>query len=148
MPALALIPPADAPARSYTMRAPNIPETAKVARDMLSGLLTATGHTSLTEMARLLVSEVVSNVHLHTQVTQLTLEATIRPDRLRVSVRDDDPCGMPWPQRAMTAPEAEEHGRGLMLVQACADAWGAVWHGGRPPTGKSVWFELLDRQEG
>ncbi|HCA88005.1 MAG TPA: ATP-binding protein [Streptomyces sp.] len=132
----------EAPLRSYAMRAPNIPETAKVARDMLGGLLAATGHIALVDMARLLVSEVVSNVHLHTKVTQLTLEATLLAGRLRVSVRDDDPCGMPWPQRAMAAPEAAEHGRGLMLVQACADAWGTVWHGGRPPTGKSVWFEL------
>ncbi|WP_019711414.1 hypothetical protein [Streptomyces xinghaiensis] len=50
------------------MQAPNIPETAKVARDMLTGLLTVTGHTPLVELARLLVSEVVSNVHLHTKV--------------------------------------------------------------------------------
>ncbi|WP_051722386.1 ATP-binding protein [Streptomyces albus] len=100
----------------------------------------------------MLVSEVVSNVRLHTKVHRLTLEATVRADQLRVSVRDDDPCGMPWPQAAQgdgtapeSAPETAEHGRGLLLVQACADAWGTVWHGGRPPSGKSVWFELVNR---
>ncbi|MCC3653870.1 ATP-binding protein [Streptomyces sp. S07_1.15] len=145
-------PHADAPVRSYSMQAPNIPETAKVARDMLTGLLTVTGHTPLVELARLLVSEVVSNVHLHTKVSRLTLEATVQADRLRVSVRDDDPCGMPRPQAAQGdgmapefAPETAEHGRGLLLVQACADDWGTMWHGGRPPTGKSVWFQLVDR---
>nr|WP_019711415.1 ATP-binding protein [Streptomyces xinghaiensis] len=67
-------------------------------------------------------------------------------------MRDDDPCGMPWPQAAQgdgtapePAPETAEHGRGLLLVQACADDWGTMWHGGRPPTGKSVWFRLVDR---
>ncbi|MFK4273906.1 ATP-binding protein, partial [Streptomyces milbemycinicus] len=67
----------DEPDRRYTMRAPNIPETAKVAREMVSGLLSATGHCSLIDPARLLVSELVSNVHLHTKVPLLLLEATV-----------------------------------------------------------------------
>jgi hypothetical protein len=40
----------------------------------------------------------------------------------------------------MRIPEAGEstHGRGLVLVQSLADAWGVRAHG----VGKSVWFEL------
>ncbi|MEU1790426.1 ATP-binding protein [Streptomyces sparsogenes] len=134
------------PAHRYRLRAPNIPETAKVARDMVAGLLKATDHPALVETARLLVSEVVANVHLHTKVPLLSLEATVRGPHLHVSVRDADPHGVPWPPEPRT-PEAEadaEHGRGLLLVQACADAWGTVWHGGVRPTGKSVWFSLSD----
>ncbi|MEU5641472.1 ATP-binding protein [Streptomyces milbemycinicus] len=134
------------PAHRYRLRAPNIPETAKVAREMIAGLLLATGHPALVETARLLVTEVVANVHLHTKVPLLSLEATIRGPQLHVSVRDDDPGGAPWPPAPRT-PEAEadaEHGRGLLLVQAFADAWGTVWHGGLRPTGKSVWFSLSD----
>ncbi|MGY0061627.1 ATP-binding protein [Streptomyces sp. LZ34] len=133
-------------AHRYRLRAPNVPETAKVARDMVAGLLVATGHPALVETARLLVTEVVANVHLHTKVPLLSLEATIRGRQLHVSVRDDDPGGAPWPAEPRS-PEAEadaEHGRGLLLVQAYADAWGTVWHGGLQPTGKSVWFSVSD----
>ncbi|MFD8865041.1 ATP-binding protein [Streptomyces sp. NPDC059590] len=135
------------------MRTP--PPDAQAARELPCGRRTAyaaqpreaaTGHPALVETARLLVSEVVANVHLHTKVPLLSLEATIRGHRLHVSVRDDDPNGAPWPPEPRT-PEAEadaEHGRGLLLVQACADAWGTVWHGGIQRTGKSVWFSLSD----
>ncbi|MGH3309600.1 MAG: ATP-binding protein, partial [Streptomyces sp.] len=70
--------------RSYRMDAPNLPETAKVARDMVAALLRATEHPALVDVGRLLVSEVVTNVHLHARVPQLTLEATVRSDRVRV----------------------------------------------------------------
>ncbi|MDW6062656.1 hypothetical protein SAZ11_37300 [Streptomyces sp. FXJ1.4098] len=50
------------PAHRYRLRAPNIPETAKVAREMIAGLLLATGHPALVDTARLLVTEVVANV--------------------------------------------------------------------------------------
>ncbi|MFF5583329.1 ATP-binding protein [Streptomyces hygroscopicus] len=133
----------DEPDRRYTMRAPNIPETAKVAREMVSGLLSATGHCSLIDPARLLVSELVSNVHLHTKVPLLMLEATVRAGQLHVSVRDEEPTRMPDTTTRPT-PHAE-HGRGLLLVQAYADAWGTIWHGGLHPRGKSVWFELADQ---
>ncbi|MGK5446855.1 ATP-binding protein [Streptomyces radiopugnans] len=128
-------------ARTYAMRAPNIPETVKVARDMVFGLLNATGHSALAETARLLVSEVVSNVHLHTKVPLLTLEAMVGSDRILVSVQDDDPRGTPSSPEA-GIPSEDEHGRGLLLVRELATAWGTVWHGGLRPTGKSVWFEL------
>lgn len=130
-----------APVRHYKMHAPNIPETAKVARDMVAGLLSATGHSALVDTARLLVSEVVANVHLHTTVPLLLVEATVRNDRVRVSVQDDDPRPIPRSPRDAVSADAEG-GRGLLLVQACAAAWGTVWHGGLERTGKSVWFEL------
>ncbi|MEE1937983.1 ATP-binding protein [Streptomyces sp. TRM 70361] len=130
-------------ARTYAMRAPNLPETAKVARDMVAGLLDATGHPALTEMARLLVSELVSNVHLHTGVPLLILKAAVRDGRLTVSVRDGEP-GLALPSPRAGAASGDEHGRGLLLVRELASDWGTVRHGGPCPTGKSVWFELRD----
>ncbi|AGP57671.1 hypothetical protein M271_31205 [Streptomyces rapamycinicus NRRL 5491] len=108
---------------------------------MVSGLLSATGRSSLIDPARLLVSELVSNVHLHTRVPLLMLEATVHANQLHVSVRDEDPMGVP---RATERATHAEHGRGLLLVQAYADSWGTIRHGGPHPRGKSVWFAPAD----
>lgn len=129
--------------RSYRMNAPNLPETARVARDMVAALLRATEHSALVDVGRLLVSEVVTNVHLHARVPQLTLEATVRNNRVLVSVLDADPCGVPQIRKAIRNAEG---GRGLPLVQHFAAAWGTTWFGGLQPTGKSVWFELHDEE--
>ncbi|MFI1849166.1 hypothetical protein [Streptomyces sp. NPDC020480] len=59
-----------------------------MARDMVAGLLAASGHpalVALVETARLLVSEVVANVHLHTKVPLLSPEATIRGPAMFIS---------------------------------------------------------------
>jgi hypothetical protein len=63
--------------------------------------------------------------------------------RLRVEVHDSlaRPPSADTARRAAAAAQAGEHGtsgRGLLLVQALADAWGAQSRG----TGKVVWFEL------
>ncbi|MET9292950.1 ATP-binding protein [Streptomyces sp. NPDC003077] len=137
--------PDSTPTRTYKMRAPNTPETAKVARELVAGVLMATDHPSLIDTARLLVSEIVANVCMHTTVPLLLLEATVRGDQLLVSVRDDDPRGIPTARH--TALGDSERGRGLLLVEELAAAWGTVWHGGVCPTSKCVWFELRDEPE-
>ncbi|MBW1601477.1 ATP-binding protein [Streptomyces sp. JJ66] len=132
--------------RTYRMCAPNVPGTAKVARDMVAALLHANERDALVDVAKLLVSEVVANVWMHTKVPQLTVDATVRPWCLLVSVLDAEPRAVPLARRALSV---EEGGRGLCLVRELADAWGTTWFGGVEPTGKSVWFELRDgtRQE-
>lgn len=133
--------------RTYRMNAPNLPETPRVARDLVAALLRATELSALVDVGRLLVSEVVTNVHLHASVRQLTLEATVRSGRVLVSVLDTDPRGVPQIRRAITGEDAcadAESGRGLPLVEHFAAAWGTTWFGGVRPTGKSVWFELHD----
>ncbi|MDK1472571.1 ATP-binding protein [Streptomyces sp. 549] len=126
---------------SYRMCAPNVPETAKVGRDIVASLLRATGHPQLVDVARLLVSEVVANVHLHTRVPALTLVAAVRRDGLWVAVRDGEPRLAP---RLRPVGGEQECGRGLPLLDVLASAWGVTWHGQPEPTGKSVWFELRD----
>ncbi|MGK5632494.1 ATP-binding protein [Streptomyces sp. URMC 123] len=91
-------------------------------------------------VAELLASELVTNALVHTdrgaEVTATVLPGRVgrTEDRLLVEVRDFASRG-PAPR----TPDGEgTHGRGLVLVQSLADAWGARPHG----TGKVVWFEL------
>jgi anti-sigma regulatory factor (Ser/Thr protein kinase) len=93
-----------------------------------------------TDVAELLISELVTNALVHTdhgaEVTATLVRGRLAKaaDRLRVEVRDS------VARRPMVRkPDGEATGgRGLMLVQMLADAWGV-----RPQaTGKVVWFEL------
>ncbi|MFJ3883161.1 ATP-binding protein [Streptomyces sp. NPDC090077] len=88
------------------------------------------------EVAELLITEVVTNALVHTD-QGAEVSATVRGGRLRVEVRDHA-ARLPRPH----VPSADDgtHGRGLVLVQALADAWGVdpLAMG----SGKVVWFEL------
>lgn len=84
-------------------------------------------------MAELLTSELVTNALIHTD-RGAVVTAGVGPAGLRVEVRDFT-AGQPEPGRAG---DESTHGRGLVLVQALADAWGVRTH----EVGKSVWFEL------
>jgi anti-sigma regulatory factor (Ser/Thr protein kinase) len=86
--------------------------------------------------AALLVSELVSNVVDHVEGgTTVTLELALAGDWLRISVAD----GSAVRPVARELREGEPRGRGLQLVEAIADRWGAEDHQG----GKRVWFELV-----
>ncbi|MET9502661.1 ATP-binding protein [Streptomyces sp. NPDC006622] len=107
-----------------------VPETRRALRELLRHW----GRPGQSETAELLTSELVTNALVHTD-QDAVLTATVGPDGLRVEVRDFVP-GRPRPRK----PDGDEgtHGRGLVLVQAFADAWGVRTHG----IGKVVWFEL------
>ncbi|MGC9380681.1 ATP-binding protein [Streptomyces sp. MH13] len=107
-----------------------VPEARRALRDLLRHW----GKPGRSEIAELLTSELVTNALVHTD-DDAVLTATVEPDGLRVEVRDFV-GGLPRPR----APEPEEstNGRGLVLVQSLADAWGVRAHG----VGKSVWFRL------
>lgn len=130
------------PTQSYRLSAPNVEITPKVARDLVASLLTATGHPALVDTARVLVSEIVTNVVLHTAQSLLTLEATVWAGRVAVQVTDTDER-QPFMLGKRPDDQAYEHGRGLRLVDALATRWGVDIHGS-PPWAKSVWFELED----
>lgn len=81
----------------------------------------------------LLTSEVVSNALIHAGSAP-TVTVTVEGRRVRVEVADSSPA---LPVRKRYGPDATT-GRGMMLLDALADAWGAV----RTASGKYVWFEL------
>ncbi|MFJ4620355.1 ATP-binding protein [Streptomyces sp. NPDC088812] len=107
-----------------------VPETRRALREMLRHW----GRTGRTDIAELLTSELVTNALVHTD-HDAVLTATVGPAGLRVEVRDF--VSRP-PQPRPAATDGATHGRGLLLVQSLADAWGVRAHG----VGKAVWFEL------
>ncbi|MFE1288328.1 ATP-binding protein [Streptomyces sp. NPDC058751] len=107
-----------------------VPEARRALREHLRHW----GKQGSAETAELLTSELVTNALVHTD-DDAVLTATIGPCGLRVEVRDFVGSGP-----RMCVPDADDgtHGRGLVLVQSLADAWGVRSHG----VGKAVWFEL------
>ncbi|MGW3951759.1 ATP-binding protein [Streptomyces sp. NPDC004752] len=88
------------------------------------------------DTAVLVISELVTNAIVHTASRRVVCELHDHDDVLRIAVRDEG-CAPgephPSPRRA-----EEEHGRGLLLVDAMCRAWGAQEHG----PGLLVWAEL------
>lgn len=114
------------PPWAYTLQLPHDPRAPGIARATLRTVLAAHDLTALTPIAELLASELLTNAHLHTEGPYALRIRAADPDRLRIAVWDSDPSVPPGftdvrPQAVATA----EHGRGLHLVRACADAWGA-----------------------
>ncbi len=88
------------------------------------------------DSATLVVSELVTNAVLHTASTHIVCELHDGADLVRIAVRDEG-CAPGEPRPACPRSE-EEHGRGLFLVDALCQAWGAQEHG----PGLLVWAEL------
>lgn len=88
------------------------------------------------DVARLLISELVTNAVLHGEGE---VELTIRgaAGAIRVEVSDRNPHLRPTPGRPGPRPRFEG-GRGLQIVAAAADDWGSCPDG----PGKTVWFQL------
>ncbi|MFE2153292.1 ATP-binding protein [Streptomyces lavendulae] len=92
--------------------------------------------TETSDVAELLVTELVTNALVHTE-QGAEVAVTLVAARLRVEVRDFN-ARRPAPY--VTSADDGTHGRGLVLVQALADAWGVDPLA--PGRGKVVWFEL------
>ncbi len=107
-----------------------VPEARREVRELLQHW----GRPGRSQIAELLTSELVTNALVHTD-DEAVLTAVVGPGVLRVEVRDFMAC-----RPHLRAPDADSdtHGRGLLLVQSLADAWGVRPH----KVGKSVWFEL------
>jgi hypothetical protein len=125
--------------RTYRLSAPNDSSAPKIARDLLTTILTTADHVGLLDNARVCISDVVTNVLRHTTVPSLSMDVSVRVDRVIVGVHDSDPYGRP---RARPASAEREGGRGLLIVQRLAHTWGVTRTGGIVPDGKRVWFEL------
>ncbi|MGW7104690.1 ATP-binding protein [Streptomyces xanthophaeus] len=93
----------------------------------------------LIDRAALGVTELLSNVHRHAAPDKTcTVEIELRLGRLTVSVFDSDPR-LPVLRESQPG-SLETCGRGLALVAAVSEAWGARNRADGP--GKVVWFSL------
>ncbi|MGW0204402.1 ATP-binding protein [Streptomyces sp. NPDC003233] len=93
------------------------------------------------DSAALVVSELVTNAIVHTASSRVVCELQDHDDTVRIAVRDEG-CAPGEPHPSPQRPD-EEHGRGLLLVDALCRAWGAQEHG----PGLLVWAELARQTE-
>ncbi|MDJ0462670.1 ATP-binding protein [Streptomyces sp. H27-C3] len=107
-----------------------VPEVRRALRE----LLRLRGDPGRAETAELLTTEMVTNALVHTE-HDAEVTVTLTAFKLRVEVRD---FVARHPTMHVAAGGDSTHGRGLMLVQALADAWGVRAQG----VGKVVWFDL------
>jgi serine phosphatase RsbU (regulator of sigma subunit)/anti-sigma regulatory factor (Ser/Thr protein kinase) len=109
------------------------PQSAGVARTFVADALSSAGLRQQAFVAGLLTSELVTNALRHAE-GELRLELAVRDGCLRVDVSDGSHASP-----RLRPPSAEdEHGRGLLLVDALADRWGSE----ALASGKRVWFEV------
>ncbi|MEU0188175.1 ATP-binding SpoIIE family protein phosphatase [Streptomyces sp. NPDC006207] len=94
------------------------------------------GLACLNEEAELLMSEVVTNALVHGD-SDVDVQLREYPDRLHVSVRDND-SHLAAPVTIPREEDQAEGGRGLLIVAALATSWGNSPNG----QGKTVWFDL------
>ncbi len=128
-----------APRRTVLSVAQAEPERIAAARHQLRELLHDWADEDQVDAAVLMVSEMVTNVLVHTDGDALLVaEATglHGERRLRVEVADGSD---ELPHRRRPG-EMASSGRGLVLMEMLAHAWGVDPRG----EGKSIWFELYE----
>ncbi|MFH8746213.1 ATP-binding protein [Streptomyces rimosus] len=122
---------------SYGLFIPHDPRAVGVVRAALRHILAGAGLNCLVETAELMVSELVTNSYQYGR-TDAYVSVDRSPFDLTIAVWDTGP-GVPEQQKAAMD---EEYGRGLGIVDACADSWGVRDY----PNGKAVWFTLAQRK--
>ncbi|MGQ5606469.1 MULTISPECIES: ATP-binding protein [Streptomyces] len=124
------------PSRHCTVELQALPSRIGQVRRIVSAQLRYWHMDSLIDRAALGVTELLTNVHLHARPDKTcTVEIELLLDRLTVSVRDRDP-------RLPVVDDADPLatcGRGLSMVAAMSESWGARPDG---DAGKVVWFTL------
>jgi anti-sigma regulatory factor (Ser/Thr protein kinase) len=103
------------------------------ARAFLRGALQTWKLDGFGQITELLTDELVSNVVRHVG-SPMTVRAFCRPERIRVEVDDPNPEA----PRLVRPSEETSDGRGILLVDALAAAWGTDVRA----DGKTVWFEI------
>ncbi|MFJ2033336.1 ATP-binding protein [Streptosporangium sp. NPDC087985] len=109
--------------------------SASTARRLIRAQLADWGYDEQSEIAELLVSELVTNALLHGW-GEPVLTLSSQDGTLRCEVEDENPA----PPRVAGESEDDESGRGMLLVDLLSHSWGT----GHPRrgAGKAVWFEL------
>ncbi|WP_282699232.1 ATP-binding protein [Streptomyces sp. CC219B] len=135
----------------YALRLPHDPRAARVARMTVRAALAGHGMHEVVDVVEMLTSELVTNAYLHTRGPASLRLTALSDGRLRVGVWDSHPHIPPPFDKAppvapvSPAPLNADGGRGLHLVQECADSWGGWALGddvlGRG-AGKLLWFEV------
>jgi serine/threonine-protein kinase RsbW len=120
--------------KTFELRLPAEPTAAAVARAIVEAVGSDLPESILVD-AKLLTTEVVTNAIRHARGTQAVIVRVRRNNVVRVEVVDQGPIFHPQPQTTSTPAES---GRGLMVVNAVASAWGVE----PDEAGKKVWFEL------
>ncbi|MEU9098094.1 ATP-binding protein [Streptomyces sp. NPDC048361] len=136
-------PPDSTPTRTHRLTTPNRPTAAAELRAIVAALLRVAGHAPLAESARLCTSELVTNVHRHTGARLVHVEVVLGEGEVTVRVYDDQARPLPPPVPSGTGSALRECGRGLLLVDELADAWGTTHYGAPRPTSKAVWFRMV-----
>ncbi|MGW2489496.1 SpoIIE family protein phosphatase [Streptomyces sp. NPDC001606] len=129
--------------RTLLSVAQDAPELIAEARRQLRELLHDWASADQVDSAVLLVSEMVTNVLVHTDSDALLLAEVIGERggrRLRVTVAD---AGDDLPHKRRPG-ELASSGRGLVLIELLAERWGVNPRG----EGKSIWFELYESPDG
>ncbi|KUL36417.1 ATP-binding protein [Streptomyces regalis] len=88
------------------------------------------------DTAALVVSELVTNAIVHTASEHIVCELHDGGELVRIAVRDEG-CAPGEPHPLAARPE-EEHGRGLLLIDALCHTWGTREQG----SGLVVWADL------
>ncbi|WP_190093866.1 ATP-binding protein [Streptomyces melanogenes] len=120
----------------YTFRVPGGRGTVRRARRRVVGVARARRYPLDEELMcclELLASELITNAVQHGGAPN-EVSVSWTGARVRVEVSDVGPAA---PEPLPAGPE-DEHGRGLVIVDALADAWGRRRH----RLGKVTWFEL------
>ncbi|MER7515469.1 ATP-binding protein [Streptomyces sp. NPDC126499] len=128
------------PSRYCTVELQALPSRIGQVRRIISAHLRHWQVDALIDHATLGVTELLTNVHLHAQPDKTcTVEVELLLDRLTVSVRDNDPRLPDLCEARGDGDEFATSGRGLAIIQAMSESWGARPHG---DSGKVVWFTL------
>ncbi|MFJ4693206.1 ATP-binding protein [Streptomyces sp. NPDC088766] len=127
------------PSRHCTVELQALPSRIGQVRRIVSAQLRYWRLDPLIDRAALGVTELLTNVHLHARPDKTcTVEMELLLDRLTVSVRDRDPR-LPVVDDLEVADSFATCGRGLAMVAAVSEEWGARPDG---DSGKVVWFTL------
>ncbi|MET9774221.1 ATP-binding protein [Streptomyces sp. NPDC006367] len=124
------------PVRNFSLQLSSTPRGARLARLLATEQLRTWGLPS--HPAELIVAELSANAVTHGRVSgrDFRLLLCVVGNTLRIEVTDTRGDRLPCLQHFATDAES---GRGLLLVEALADRWGAV---PGPPPCKTVWAEV------